>query len=395
MKLLFIHISLLIAVQAFSQEIPCNLSLLNVDHDKILPGGFVMSVADGYQNEDGVYAFKSSSFTKYVSSSTATLKVPNTKIQELSENQFSLIQDLNNNESFEDDRSLVFKKNEVLRLNFPLYNPQGKKVFDLPVLFNVGKYRGMQEMVIKPLLKFAVEGHQIDGVDSIIYYPHSIIPKIYIYPKYGRPYFVVDEPFKIDSTWYVFEQPDIFEAKIQLRKIKEGEPLYGYRKGHVVNMDKLSSMVGDLFGKDAFEKEYSLHHFWGPWCGPCRAEFSDLSELSDRLEHSNIKLMNYCVIFNFSPGTAEKYRDELEILMEEGIVNATQHITVLSGQKAQECELGSRNMFLHACHPFQLFNNNSYPTYILLNKAGEILYRGNPFIDEEFMNLLDDILEKD
>lgn len=73
-----------------------------------------------------------------------------------------------------------------------------------------------------------------------------------------------------------------------------------------------------LYSKSRFkisaEKSVKVFHFWATWCGPCLAEFPQVSDLSDRLSRISSKKINvYFVAVNDTEKDLKRFLKQFDV----------------------------------------------------------------------------------
>jgi thiol-disulfide isomerase/thioredoxin len=359
--------------------------------------GFTMRLLDSLEDNTKIYAIKLDLITTYTQADWPTYS-PTLKLKEQPNDQYEITIDMDNNGVFDDStRTLIGAQR--LHIQYPIFSTTGKKLFDLPALLNIGHHLGKVEVIVKPLLKYNVTQHTISKIDSILYYPQFMLPRIVIKgcKAPSTPYQAINEPFKIGDTWYVFEAPNLGTKTIRLKTLDQQEKPYGYQEGHYVSLERLQALTKSTYEKEWSKAQYTLHHFWGPWCAPCLAELPKLQTLEKKLENSPITLLNHCFMFDRKKGDVAQYREELKRLIELGLASEKQQIMAVTASNTDDCteDHPMRNKFTEACNTIEQFNVFIYPTYVLLDAEGKILYRGNAktLQDDRFLHLINGLLE--
>lgn len=389
---------------SFGQNNTHKMKIVPAASSEMIARGFVLNLLEDQQDGSGIYSFNLNELTNYYNTEAMQLQVSNLKLKQLSEKNFSFTIDKNNNGNFEDDSTIAIQYGEHMTIQYPVFAISEKTTlnsYDLPAIMDIGHYGSSIEVRLKPLLKYQIEEPAIEGVDSLLYYPHPILPRVIIKKKNAvtipaKGYTLLNEPFQIDEEWYVLEHPKLFGGEIKLRKLEEEEKAYGYRKGHYVHLERLQTLVDGVFEKEEFDAPYTLHHFWGPWCAPCQAQYTALLALEKKLENSPINMLHYCFIFVQKEGDASLYQEQVQELIAKGAISPKQHMTILPDPDNPACENKARNVFTEGCTIMELFNIFAYPTYIITNREGKIVYRGRGpvFQDPKFIDLLSDILQQ-
>lgn len=116
-------------------------------------------------------------------------------------------------------------------------------------------------------------------------------------------------------------------------------------------LDQQSRPLGDLDG-DLF-----LLDFFGSWCGPCRRCIPKLNDLESRYGNSGVRVI----------GIACEYGDQQDAVAaaEEIRRQAQIHYAVLASPLDEPCAVRDH------------FHVQRYPTLVLINRQGQILFQGS------------------
>lgn len=204
--------------------------------------------------------------------------------------------------------------------------------------------------------------------------------------------FYTNEPIYLDSNWYVFENLDQIQQTIDLRQMEENEKRFGYREGHIVDMNVLNENTSSAI--DLQKKPFLLLHFWGPWCYYCKQEYEANSQWRSRISNSDIQWVDYAYLMSNEKLTYNDQEQQIDSLITAQRVSANQ--TIIKADEAQhpDCSLIHRLNFQSACNAVEQFLIGTYPSYILLSREGEIIYRHRGAMDEELEATLEKYLKK-
>ena len=121
-----------------------------------------------------------------------------------------------------------------------------------------------------------------------------------------------------------------------------------FAKFGITNLDdKKISLIKDIVAKN----DYTLVDFWGTWCGPCIAELPSLAEAYSQYKD---KLPFVSVAFDSD-------LDKIKPLMEKNGIVWQQYYLSKAQEKAQA----------------EKYSINSFPTFMLIDKKGQVIYRSD------------------
>lgn len=177
-----------------------------------------------------------------------------------------------------------------------------------------------------------------------------------------------NEPFMFNGELYQLYDFDKNKKTIKIKKLKQQEKPYGYRLGYYTNRAELERLANLKM------EDYALLYFWGSWCQPCVANLDKTVQLQQLTDGRENWSMHY-----FSVAFSDKQ------------VAKTTELTINHGLSEQQniqrmpppiCE--QKAQYFTDCNILDLLYVNTYPTYLLLDKNGKILYRGDNKDDELF-----------
>lgn len=123
--------------------------------------------------------------------------------------------------------------------------------------------------------------------------------------------------------------------------------------GNTVPFFEARDKAGVIFRSDQLDGKYTLIDFWGSWCQPCRASHPELRELYAKYKGKGFEILGIAL----ESGSVEQQRKAWEKAIAEDRIS-WRHI------------LNSKENDL-----VKLFGVTSYPTKILIDPKGKILYR--------------------
>ncbi len=110
------------------------------------------------------------------------------------------------------------------------------------------------------------------------------------------------------------------------------------------------------------DKPYTLLHFWGEWCAPCRAEMPEVKALDGHLEAGKqVQMVHYPFVFR---------KDLLERTLIYIRENNLSSIQSFCG--SDTCSMDET--VKEECDVCSFARVSSFPNYILLDQQGKILF---------------------
>jgi thiol-disulfide isomerase/thioredoxin len=152
-----------------------------------------------------------------------------------------------------------------------------------------------------------------------------------------------------------------------LKRVDPKEKRYGYRLGSLTKNFKLKSLDGEEIEISDFlespNKKYLLIEFWGTWCAPCIELTPALKQLYKDVSESTTFLS---IALDSDVKKVLKYVAENNLNWTHSFVNRYQRKgSIIDGLKV-----------------------TSYPTFILLNRNREVVYRGGSESLKEIKKIL-------
>ncbi len=182
---------------------------------------------------------------------------------------------------------------------------------------------------------------------------------------------MLNEPFLYGNTYYSFSDFDISDLSIKLESKPAGFNPEGYRKGYFVNKEILQHELGtNLNDKPA------LLYFWGIWCKPCVSNFDKNLKLYQQIKDENSANMFFC-----SYNQHEDHVQQCKDFVGKSVDVSDQVFMLEEDVKTEMSDFVKYDSLV------SLLKIDTYPTYILIDKDGKILFRGNE-VTNELLTLL-------
>ena len=191
--------------------------------------------------------------------------------------------------------------------------------------------------------------------------------------------FSLNEPFLFNHNWYQLNNLNLCENTVDLKEITTNK-MYGYKEGFYIDMVIFKKLTDNnlMFDQkvDWAKSNYYLLHFWGEWCGPCMDEMDEVKQLDKQLaQGKEVQIIHYPLV------PKENLVGRTVMAIEKNAFSRLQSICVaVSG-----CEDAVNDK--EQCNVAQYLRAFRIPQYILLNRDGKILYRGDRVSNGE--NLLE------
>jgi thiol-disulfide isomerase/thioredoxin len=185
-------------------------------------------------------------------------------------------------------------------------------------------------------------------------------------PEASPVYYQQGDVFYLGQKGYRFKSMSKDGSQISIEQLPVNQKNIGADSGlyaiPVQGVDVRSGKNYDLSNA----KNYTILDFWGTWCGPCLKMLPDLQAFNEHQERYNFQLVSIAY-----DQDAKKVRDHI---LSQGI-----YWTNLFDD--------SNNSVITDQYKVSVF-----PTFILIDKKGKILYRG---VGQDGLSKIENILKKD
>ena len=306
---------------------------------------------------------------------------------------YNMIIDENGNNNFRDDNIIKAKLGERMYKNLNLLLDSISNLY-----YQIAVETGIENTVFgKPLVycrnltKFILKQPLEDTTLSIDIFANYFSPNFKIRTlsltsdSVELQNIVIGEPFYFNGKLRVLNDLNIFKQTVELRTLGNDELPFGYRIGYYINMPKLMDLSATAtYPINWSTPEYFLLYFWGHWCQPCMKKLPETKKLAADLKKSDkVAMISYPLVFS------SKDLPKLEKLIQKDsflcpqVVQNTELFTLCDDVK-------NSKPFINGCNVISLVRNHEYPTYILINRRGKILFRG-PNKNNELEQILNDL----
>ena len=178
--------------------------------------------------------------------------------------------------------------------------------------------------------------------------------------------FLIKDTIKLDKSYYLIDSVCTDNSKLFIKKLSFKQKRNGRLKGDIISNFMFEELnTNQHFNIDNLlkNKNYLLIDFWGTWCAPCVELTPDIV----KLHKENISNLNILSVAH------QKNKLELVDYIKKNNMNWN---NVIIDENAK-----GKNTKSNVLNSLRIY---SYPTFILINKKREILYRGvgKPALDE-------------
>lgn len=137
-----------------------------------------------------------------------------------------------------------------------------------------------------------------------------------------------------------------------------------------------TSLKGEAFNSKNLRGKYVLLDFWGSWCGPCRKSNPHLKELYKKYNAKGFEIVG--IAKEMIPNI-EKARAALtKAVVKDGLP----WVQILNNERSDAEDL------------VKIYNVKGFPTKILVDKEGKIMWKGSGMEDGGLDDLLMNVFEK-
>jgi thiol-disulfide isomerase/thioredoxin len=239
----------------------------------------------------------------------------------------------------------------------------------LPLEINF-QYDGhtFQSMSIRNLLKYQIKYPLARDTLIIDIRTHHLNMQCYLYPSPAKDsilHFRLNEPFLFKGSFYRLTNLDLCDNTITLEKL-QGDKIQGYKEGFYIDMVTLRQLTDKHVMESSRipwgKKPYTLLHFWGEWCDPCRAETPEVKALDEHLTKGKlVQIIHYP--FVFKKALLER---TLSYIRENNLSHYQSFCGIGDCSEYEKAE--------EQCDVCGFARISEYPKYILLDQQGKILF---------------------
>lgn len=166
-------------------------------------------------------------------------------------------------------------------------------------------------------------------------------------------YYNIGDTIQMGSSRFQISSISIFGDSILLKYLDEKKMIYGNEIGYLAYNIKTFDLYKREFNLSKFQGKYLLLDFWGTWCAPCVASIPSVKNISTTLK-SKVQIVSI----------AYESKDNLTYLKNFVKQNNMNWIHIY-----QELDNPNNNFIIRD------YNITKFPTQILINPSGRIVYR--------------------
>ena len=205
--------------------------------------------------------------------------------------------------------------------------------------------------------KVALNNKSLRGVEVLIAkndLPFSSVKKYHKYLAYN-----INDTILIEKNHYNIKSFDTKNNSLILEKVPENINPIGYRVGEQIDFDYVDLKtqrevnVNQLISS---ENEFILLDFWGTWCKPCLELTPDLKRMNN--DHSNLKILS--IALDRQQEKVEKY------IAKKGLDWSHSFQKGIPKSRRDKSPKLLQDLRIY-----------KFPTFILINNEGSIIYRGS------------------
>jgi thiol-disulfide isomerase/thioredoxin len=306
---------------------------------------------------------------------------------------YNMIIDENGNNNFRDDKIIKAKLGERMYKSLNLLLDSTSNLYyqiavetgieNTPVRAPMVYCRNLTKFTLKQPLEDTTL--TIDILANYLYPNFKIKTQSLTSDSVELQNIVIGEPFYFNGKLRVLNNLNIFKQTVELRTLGKDELPFGYRVGYYLNMPRLMDLSATAtYPINWSTPEYYLLYFWGHWCQPCMKKLPETKKLAADLWYSKkVAMISYPMVFsNKDLPKLEKLIQKDSFLCPQVVQNAALFTLCDDVENAKP--------FINGCNVISLVRNHEYPTYILINRRGKILFRG-PNKNNELEQILNDL----
>jgi len=265
------------------------------------------------------------------------------------------------NAKLSDDQGVNNDLTAIHSKTFPIID----KVHELSVRSSMGQFNDEEAKVLRDSMKLLYTKTVALKKEFISSYPQSIAAAYIFNDAYYRKYFDENEAQQIFKNLDSLKLAGVsFYEEVKNRFAAFESTKLGMQAPEIATKNTLD---GSEFKLSDLKGNYVLFDYWGLWCGPCMAEIPKIKEYANKYEDKN-----FVVVGINSGDTAVKWKKAIE----ENNYNWT-HI-----QTTKDNDL------------LIPFNVSSFPTKILVDPNGKIIYNSSNPEKVDMYQIIDNIFKK-
>ena len=289
----------------------------------------------------------------------------------LQENKIAFIMDADGDGNFLEEKVDTVPANKsILIMRELMLTKDGQPCpFILPLEIRFD-YQGetFKSLSIKNLLKYQIKYPMDQDTLFIDIRAHQLNMQCYLYlhtPKDNIIQFRLNEPFPFKGHYYKLTNLDLCDNTVTLERM-EGDKLRGYKEGFYLDMVMLRHLTDIHMMEGASihrgDEPYTLLHFWGEWCDPCRAETPEAKALDEHLEAGKqVQMVHYPFVIK------KEHLERTLTYIRENNLSPHQSLCI-SG----DCSVDET--IKEQCNVCSFARVYDFPKYILIDQQGKILF---------------------
>ena len=228
---------------------------------------------------------------------------------------------------------------------------------------------GIPELHIRSLLKLRLEaviGDSLLNVELV----YNLYGVNYKYHGFNIPTrriedqnVLLDEPIFFNKRLLKISKVDLLQSTAEVILFQEGERPIGFREGYYLPIHELFNRIDPEIDPADTGLSHYLLYVWGPWCQPCIDRLPALKAVTQNIAgDASIRTILLAAILS------NREKSFVDALTRKYSLPASKIVSLRP--EHTEAYANDPNAILAILH------QERYPEYILLDKAGKILYRG-------------------